>query len=145
MLIVDDDPVVLSLLRRGFEGAGMEVITAEDGRSGLRQLIDHLLDLDLLITDLRMPDLDGPALVRIVRAEGGEKELPILVLAGAISARDRDLLERLGVNALVEKSAGADHVIERAMQLVAEVRLRRDPAPRNPELADELGRTIAER
>ena len=47
-------------------------------------LVDHLLELDLLVTDLVMPSLCGVSLVRTIRQLGGEHELPIVVVSGAL-------------------------------------------------------------
>jgi CheY-like chemotaxis protein len=125
VLIVDDDPGVVAILRHGMEGAGLEVITASDGASALRQLVEHLLGLDLLVTDLEMPGLDGPSLVRIIRAEGGERELPIMILASSIGGRDRELLVRLGVSAVLEKRGGSERAVHAALQLATASRDRR--------------------
>lgn len=133
-LVVDDDAAVRAILRDGLETAGVQVLEAADGASGLRMLVDHLLDLDLLVTDLQMPGLDGASLVRIVRAEGGERELAILVLSGALGSRDRELLGRLDIDALVEKRAGSDVAVRAAVRLATAARDRRvgleAPAPK---------------
>jgi CheY-like chemotaxis protein len=115
-LIVDDDHVVRALLRHGLEGAGLDVIEACDGTDALQQLVDHLLDLDLLVTDLRMPGVDGITLVKVVRS-GGEHELAILVVAATVTADDREALQPLGVDAVVEKSQGSEEVVRRAVAL----------------------------
>jgi CheY-like chemotaxis protein len=131
-LVVDDDPAVLALLSHGLTEAGVEVLTAEDGASGLRLLVDHLFELDLLVTDLEMPGLDGTTVVRIVRAEGGERDLVILVLASTVTPRHRELLDRLGVDEIVEKSEGSDHAVRRAVARAIAARDRRlgaDPGP----------------
>jgi CheY-like chemotaxis protein len=124
-LVIDDDPAVLALLAHGLAEAGVEVLTAADGAAGLRLLVENLLELDLLVTDLQMPGLDGATVVRIIRAEGGERDLAILVLAGTIAPRDRELLVRLGVNELVEKREGSDHAVRRAVELATAGRDRR--------------------
>jgi CheY-like chemotaxis protein len=93
-----------------------------------------------------MPGLDGSSFVRIIRAEGGERELPILVLAGTVSAQARERLMRLGVNALMEKSAGSEDVIRKAVQLVAEVRADRLPVPpEEPKRTAVVGRMAPRR
>lgn len=117
VLVADDDPAVLAILAHGLEAAGAEVVTAGDGATALRKLVDHLLGLDLLVTDLEMPGLDGVALVRIVRAEGGERELPILVLAGKVGERQRSVLLELGVTEILEKGQGSEHAVRRAVEL----------------------------
>jgi CheY-like chemotaxis protein len=116
-LVVDDDPGAVKILRAGLEQAGIEVIVASDGVAALRKLVDHLLDLDLLVTDLSMPQLDGSTLVRIIRAEGGETELAILVVAATVSDRDSALLSSLGVDGIVLKRSGSEAIVRRAADL----------------------------
>jgi CheY-like chemotaxis protein len=124
---VDDDPVVVTVLKHGLAEEGIEVLSAPDGVAGLREVIDHLLDLDLLVTDLQMPGLDGASVVRIIRAEGGERELPILVLASTVSPCDRATLAQLGVSLIVEKSAGSERIVKVATELARTARMGRTP------------------
>ena len=125
VLVIDDDPVVVSVLRYGLEARGIEVVSAPDGATGLRAVIENLLDLDLLVTDLQMPGLDGVTVVRIIRSEGGERELPILVLATAASPHDRGVLAKLGVSGIVEKSAGSEQIVRLATALARSTRRER--------------------
>lgn len=129
ILVVEADRAILTILRHGLEDVGVEVLSAGDGTSALRLLVDHLLGLDLLVTGLELPVLDGRSLVRIVRAEGGETELPIMVLAGKVSPRDRELLSRLDVTELVEKRHGSEHAVRRALALAEASRERRAGPP----------------
>lgn len=57
VLIIDDDPGLLTLLRLGLEREGFTVITAEDGRQGLRQAYEN--NPDVIILDIGMPEMDG--------------------------------------------------------------------------------------
>ncbi len=127
-LVVDDDATVRAVLRHGLESAGVDVLEASDGEAALQQLVDHLLELDLLVTDLRMPGIDGPSLVRIVRTEGGERELAILVLAGTVTPDDWDVLAPLGVDAVLEKGAGSEEAVRSAVALAVAARHRREGA-----------------
>jgi two-component system, probable response regulator PhcQ len=67
VLIADDDPEVLGALARGVRALGYEVHTAEDGAEALRTLRSQRIDL--LLSDIDMPELDGVALAAIARAE----------------------------------------------------------------------------
>jgi two-component system chemotaxis response regulator CheY len=98
---------------------GAEVLTADDGLRGLRLLVDELLNLDLLVTDLQMPQMDGLTLIRVIRAEGGERELPILVLTGTLSADSASRLAAAGAT-VVEKSEGPAAVVAAAATILAE-------------------------
>jgi two-component system capsular synthesis sensor histidine kinase RcsC len=124
-LLVDDDVAAVQLLRAGLEEVGIEVLVASDGVAALRQLVDHLLYLDLLVTDLNMPNLDGTTLVRIIRAEGGETELAILVIAATVSDRDSAMLARLGVDGIILKSKGSDAIVRRGAELARAAWARR--------------------
>lgn len=70
ILIVDDDPGVLGVLCDGLSGYGYEVFAAEDGYQALRILREsatHRATVDLMITDLNMPGMDGLELFRLAR------------------------------------------------------------------------------
>jgi two-component system response regulator MprA len=82
ILVVDDDPNLLRMLRRGLTLAGYEVRAAEDGEAALRMLVDE--EPDLLVLDVMLPEpLDGLELARRLRAGGSD--VPIIML----TARDK--------------------------------------------------------
>jgi DNA-binding NtrC family response regulator len=78
ILVVDDTPLICEHLRQILEPEGFEVETVGDGRTALDTL--RARPFQLLITDLRMPDLDGVGLLTLVRKE----KLPcgVMVLTG---------------------------------------------------------------
>lgn len=63
--MIDDHPMVRSVLRRGLESMGHSVHEAEDGRAGMA-LLAHL-PVDLVVTDILMPEADGIEVLRSVR------------------------------------------------------------------------------
>jgi two-component system response regulator MprA len=82
VLVVDDDPNLLRMLRRGLVLAGYDVLAAEDGEAALSALRDT--PPDLLVLDVMLPEpLDGLTIARRVRAAGSD--VPILML----TARDQ--------------------------------------------------------
>ncbi len=76
VLIVDDEPNLRKILSAQLSRDGYEVMTAEDGEQGLAMLKDH--HIDLVITDLKMPKVDGMTLLR--RAIQEDAELPIILI-----------------------------------------------------------------
>jgi response regulator RpfG family c-di-GMP phosphodiesterase len=66
ILCVDDEPNILSALRRLFRGQGYEVLTAESARAGLAVLATR--KVDLVISDMRMPEMDGAQFLEQARA-----------------------------------------------------------------------------
>src|SRR3954451_11997176 len=76
ILVVDDEPNLRRVLSAQLERDGYDVHTAEDGEQALLVLKEH--HLDLIITDLRMPKLDGMELLR--RAVAIDDELPVVMI-----------------------------------------------------------------
>lgn len=118
-LLVDDDPIVLAVLTSLLGELGVECVQARDGRSGLRRLTEDLLDIDVLITDLIMPDLTGDALVMAVRELGGERDLPIVVASAYLDDARAQALRVAGADAVVDKAGGLAPVAAAARSLLA--------------------------
>src|SRR6478672_6562183 len=76
VLIVDDEPNLRKILSAQLTRDGYDVLTAEDGEAGLTLLREH--HIDLVITDLRMPKMDGMELLR--QALRIDAELPVVIL-----------------------------------------------------------------
>ena len=79
LLIVDDDLSARHELRRVFEGAGHRTITAGDAPSALRLL--HREACDLVMLDVTLPEVDGLALCRLLRAQPAMQQLPVIVFS----------------------------------------------------------------
>jgi two-component system response regulator AtoC len=76
VLIVDDEPNLRKILSAQLSRDGYDVLTAEDGEQGLHLLREH--HIDLVITDLKMPKVDGMTLLK--RALEEEPELPVVLI-----------------------------------------------------------------
>ena len=140
ILIVDDDPNVLSLLSDQFSTDGFAVTTARDGEEALRRLRSGWPDL--LIIDMMMPGMDGLTLAREIKAIA---DLPIIVLS-AIDAADSkaDLLEEVAED-FVSKPY---HYPELRARVTRVLRRIGDKVPRQaltlgPNLTLELHRRVA--
>lgn len=79
VLTVDDSKTMRDMVRFTLKGAGFNVVEAEDGVQALSVLESN--KVDLIITDINMPNMDGVTLVKRVRGGGGvHRAVPILVL-----------------------------------------------------------------
>ncbi len=107
-LLVDDDALILQTLGDSLRARGFEVLTARDGASGLHLVAEELLTLDLLVTDVRMPEMDGETVVRTIRGAGGEAELAIVVIAGSLDSSLEKRLEKAGADAVLDKALGPE-------------------------------------
>jgi CheY-like chemotaxis protein len=100
MLIVDDEPMLREIFEQWFTKAGCRsVCTAEDGEEALVALqADHF---DLLISDVRMPKMDGIALVRRLAERGGT--IPSIIFVSGFGDVDEREMYGLGVEAFLAK------------------------------------------
>ena len=78
ILIVDDSETVRQVLQLALGNAGYQVVEAEDGFDALAKLSG--VQIDMLITDLNMPNMDGLELIKKVREEGKHRFTPIVML-----------------------------------------------------------------
>jgi PAS domain S-box-containing protein len=100
ILIVDDDPVQLQILIKTMEKSGHKAIGCVDGEEALKKL-KEVRAVDLIITDLYMPKIDGWKLCRLLRSvEFAEyNKIPILVISATFSGSDAEEITReLGAN-----------------------------------------------
>ena len=88
VLTVDDSRTILAMLHHTLANAGFEVLQAEDGQQGLDVLETE--NVDVVITDINMPVMDGIEFIRRVRATGRHNSLPILILTTETSQDKRD-------------------------------------------------------
>lgn len=102
VLIVDDEPTTRFMIRRFVHDLGHTVIESSNGRRAWDVLWDNR-DIDLLITDLLMPEMSGQGLIQMVRASVELKKLPILVITGDTEADELQYLAGLGASAFARK------------------------------------------
>ena len=86
ILVVDDDPKIVALVRTYLERERFAVVTAADGRQALRAIETE--EPRLVVLDLMLPEIDGLSVIRRARAMG---DMPILVLSAKGSTADRIL------------------------------------------------------
>ena len=102
VLLADDVPMTREVTRDFLCAAGHRVVDVPDGEAALEAMAAQ--DLDLLITDMRMPGLDGLETARRVRAMPGDRgRTPIVLLTADPSARDRPGWQAAGIDLLVRK------------------------------------------
>jgi len=90
VLVVDDEEFILETAREALRDVGYRVLTAKGGDEALRQVDDHD-DVEVVITDLRMPNMDGLDLIRTLRAR--YPNLPIIAASGMADGRSEDALQ----------------------------------------------------
>ena len=115
VLVVDDERAVRSALRVNLGKAGYEVIVAEDGQAALDALASH--PPDLVLSDLRMPRLDGMLLLETIQAS--HPGIPVVLMTGHGSVRDAVQAIRAGASDYIIKPVRKDEllvILERALR-----------------------------
>jgi two-component system phosphate regulon response regulator PhoB len=101
ILVVEDEPDLLALVRINLEQAGFEVETAENGNDALAAL--RRAPPDLMILDLMLPDVPGTEICRRVRGSAELSELPVIMLTAKADEVDRVVGLELGADDYVTK------------------------------------------
>jgi len=102
LLVVDDSVTTRSLEKSILEAAGYEVVTAADGEAGWKLLQER--DVDLVITDIEMPRMDGFELTEAIRRSKRSHELPVILISARSSDRDKARGIEVGADAYIVKS-----------------------------------------
>jgi DNA-binding NarL/FixJ family response regulator len=101
LLVVDDDPSLLLAVSETLRAEGYEVLTARRGAEALVRVAESLPDL--VISDIRMPGMDGYALARNLRSAPRTRLVPIVFLTAKDETADRIAGFRTGVDAYLTK------------------------------------------
>ena len=116
ILIVDDSRTVRNLVAFIMKSEGYKVTTAEDGLDGLEKLFSAE-KIDLIISDVNMPRMDGFTFIKQVREQAAYKDLPIMVLSTEGRPQDIDLGMKLGANLYMVKPAQPEKMVQNIKML----------------------------
>lgn len=101
ILIVDDEPDLLAMLRFGLELDGFEVLEASDGEQGLD--LARTQSPSLIVLDLMLPRVDGYKVCRALKFDARYRDIPIFILSARTAAKDRQLALDLGADEFMTK------------------------------------------
>jgi two-component system, cell cycle sensor histidine kinase and response regulator CckA len=93
ILIVDDNPPIRTMLTETLGREGYTVVTAENGAQAFRILRSHQNEFDLVVSDLMMPEIDGPTLAATLLVE--HPTLPVLLMSGGSQNLDLNSFKTL--------------------------------------------------
>jgi len=79
VLVADDDPAILRLIKIILEKDGFTVVTARDGKEAYKVLQDNS-DVIAAVLDVVMPNIDGPGLVRYMKSEKRFMHIPVMMM-----------------------------------------------------------------
>ena len=122
ILIIEDDPAILKLLRRGLSYEGYLVDTATDGHSGLLTARDN--HPDLVVLDWMLPGMDGLEVCHRLRTGG---DVPILMLTAKDTIQDRVQGLDAGADDYLVKPFNLDELLARIRALLRRTQVKRIP------------------
>ncbi|MCP4581286.1 MAG: response regulator [candidate division Zixibacteria bacterium] len=89
IMVVDDSPTVVKFVSFALRSTGMKVVTACDGMDALEKLSSMSDGVDLIITDLNMPNVDGYEFIATVRQNQQYQSVPIIILSSEEEEKDK--------------------------------------------------------
>ncbi len=146
LLLVEDDAVFADRLRRNLELARFNVTMALEGQTALSLMRNQTFDL--IVTDVRMPGMDGVELIRqikVVGVDGVDPDVPIVVLTSVGSVETAVEAMKYGASDYIAKDADRQEIVLRIRkvleqsEIVHENRLLRDQLERRDEFRDLIG------
>lgn len=123
LLVVDDEPNLLAAIAAVLRGEGFEIATARNGKDAMLQLAKTLPDL--IVSDVRMPVMDGYTLARHLRGAPHTKLIPIVFLTAKDETDDRIEGFRAGVDVYLTKPFEPDELIAVIHNILKRVELTR--------------------
>ncbi|MDR2161388.1 MAG: response regulator [Desulfovibrio sp.] len=118
ILIVDDSKTVRNLVAFIMKKEGFSVTMAEDGLDGLEKLYAADPPVDLIISDVNMPRMDGFTFIKTVREQDAYRDLPIVVLSTEGQERDIQQGISLGANLYMVKPAQPEQMVKNLRMLL---------------------------
>jgi len=124
ILVIDDQPINVQLLKRKLEREGLQVVTAHNGREGLDRIAEGKPDLVLL--DVMMPDMDGLEVCQRLQANEDTRAIPIIFITARTAKENK--LEGLGVGAVdyITKPIDLDETLARVQTQLRFVAINRE-------------------
>src|SRR5207244_3909986 len=132
VLVIDDEKDLLELVRYNLEKEHLDVITANDGQSGLEMGLKHKPDLVLL--DLMMPGMSGLEVCKQLRADARTSRVPIIMLTAKAAETDKIVGLEMGADDYITKPFSVRELLAR----VRAVLRRSGPGSASPEAAGEV-------
>lgn len=128
VLIIDDDPALLRLMAMAFQAAGFGVVSADNGRKGVRMASAHRPDL--VVTDIVMPDIEGIGAIRAIKQSARPPK--VIAISGAGRSRGADYLSWA-------KHLGADEVLAKPFRMAELMKISKSVISGGHLGATELG------
>jgi DNA-binding NtrC family response regulator len=126
ILVVDDEKNIRRTLRMVLEGPGYHVVEADRAEEALRRLDDE--DIDLVVLDVRLPEMSGIEALERIRKHPGHDGLPVIMISGHASLAEAVCSVQLGATDFLEKPLDRDRVLVSVENALRQTKLQREVA-----------------
>jgi CheY-like chemotaxis protein len=116
ILLVEDNELNRDMLSRRLERKGFDVLMAADAKEGLSMA--RAQSPDLILMDMRLPDIDGWNATRQLKADDSTRQIPVIALTAHAMDRDRDLALAAGCDDFDTKPVELDRLIGKINALI---------------------------
>lgn len=116
ILVVDDEPEIISLLEEQLKELGYHVLTAKDGMLGLEIARKH--QPDLMILDLMLPKVDGYRVLGLLKNDVRYSGIPVIIFSARAQKEDMHLGEELGASAYITKPFEGQAIFNKVNELM---------------------------
>jgi two-component system chemotaxis response regulator CheY len=103
ILVVDDSPTVVKFVSFSLRNRGFNVVTACDGMDAIEKISNQSSPIDLIITDLNMPNVDGYEFIATLRRNSKYQEIPIIILSSEEEEEDKKKGLEVGASSYLVK------------------------------------------
>ncbi|KLO23373.1 MULTISPECIES: response regulator [unclassified Marinitoga] len=111
ILIIDDSKMTRSYHANILKSAGYEIYEAEDGAKAL-DILYREEKIDIILTDLNMPNLDGFSLIKKIREDDNYKDIPIIIITTLDKSTDKMKGFEVGANFYIVKPSDPESLVE---------------------------------
>ena len=139
ILLVEDNAVNRQIASELLEAEGATIELAEGGMQGVSMATERSDAYDVIIMDVQMPDLDGMAATRRIRAHAHGKQLPILAMTANAASADRSDCLAAGMNEHVAKPIDIDQVVALLLKLLGRAEPEFPSPPSIPQAHTNMG------
>lgn len=103
VLIVEDNPLNLKLVKDVLEYQGFKVIEANDGKQGLDSVKKNKNEIDIILMDLQLPKINGIEVIKLIKSDSTTKHIPVIVISAYAMDSDIEKARKAGCNNYITK------------------------------------------
>jgi len=119
ILVLDDSEIVLNMTSLALTEAGYEVLAASS-LVEFDQILSRV-EPDLILTDIKMPEISGDDVCRVLKQKYHTKLIPIVLFSTLEEKELAALAERAGADGFVSKNSGVEEIVKRIRELTGEI------------------------